>query len=109
MASAARGQATGAVLEFRTQGAFDVLLWAMAPGRGRSESRSGERRHTMLSPEENALITQTGPGTPGGELLRRYWQPAALSEELPPGGPPVAIRLLSEDLVLYRDESGRPG
>src|SRR6266542_2179994 len=59
--------------------------------------------------EQNELLTRVGPGTPGGELLRRYWTPAALSVELPPGGPPLAIRLLGEDLVLFRDESGQPG
>jgi len=63
----------------------------------------------MLTKEENDLLTQTGPGTPGGSLLRSYWQPAALSEELPPDGAPLRIRLLSEDLVLFRDDQGRPG
>lgn len=63
----------------------------------------------MLTKEISDLLTQTGPGTPGGELMRRYWQPAALSEELPPGGAPVPIRLLGEDLVLFRDDQGRPG
>ena len=63
----------------------------------------------MLSREENDLLTQTGPGTPGGELLRRYWQPVALAEELPEGGAPIPIRLLSEDLTLFRDEHGRIG
>jgi phenylpropionate dioxygenase-like ring-hydroxylating dioxygenase large terminal subunit len=41
--------------------------------------------------------------------MRRYWQPVALEAELPPGSPPVPVRLLSEDLVLFRDEQGRPG
>ncbi|HZT06222.1 MAG TPA: Rieske 2Fe-2S domain-containing protein, partial [Chloroflexota bacterium] len=63
----------------------------------------------MLTKEENDLLTQTGPGTPCGELMRRYWQPAALSEELPPGGAPVPVRLLGEDLVLFRDDAGHPG
>jgi phthalate 4,5-dioxygenase len=63
----------------------------------------------MLTKEENDLLTQTGPGTPCGELMRRYWQPVALAEELPPGGAPVPVRILSEDLVLFRDEAGRPG
>jgi phenylpropionate dioxygenase-like ring-hydroxylating dioxygenase large terminal subunit len=63
----------------------------------------------MLSKEQNALITRTGPGTPGGALLRRYWQPVALAEELPPGGAPLPVRILSEDLVLFRDEQGQPG
>jgi len=59
--------------------------------------------------EEHDLLTHTGPGTSCGELMRRYWQPAALSEELPQGGAPLAIRLLGEDLVLFRDDKGRPG
>jgi len=62
-----------------------------------------------MTREENQLLTETGPGTPCGALLRRYWQPAALSEEMPPGGAPVPIRLLGEDLVLFRDDRGRPG
>ncbi|HZT08696.1 MAG TPA: Rieske 2Fe-2S domain-containing protein [Chloroflexota bacterium] len=63
----------------------------------------------MLTQEENDRLTRVGPGTPGGEFMRRYWQPAALSEELPPGGAPVPVRLLGEDLVLFRDETGHPG
>lgn len=63
----------------------------------------------MLTQEENELLTRVGPGTPAGELLRRYWQPAALTEELPMGGPPLPVRLLGEDLVLFRDEQGRTG
>ncbi|HZT06846.1 MAG TPA: Rieske 2Fe-2S domain-containing protein [Chloroflexota bacterium] len=63
----------------------------------------------MLTREENELLTRTGPGTPGGELMRRYWQPVALEAELPPGSPPLPVRLLGEDLVLFRDEAGRPG
>lgn len=63
----------------------------------------------MLSVEDNKLITETGPGTPGGELFRRYWQPVALTEELPVGAPPLPVRLLSEDLTLFRDDQGRLG
>jgi phenylpropionate dioxygenase-like ring-hydroxylating dioxygenase large terminal subunit len=63
----------------------------------------------MMTKEENDLLTQTGPGTPCGELLRRYWQPVALAEELPPGGPPLPIKLLGEELVLFRDDQGRLG
>ena len=63
----------------------------------------------MLNAEDNQLITQAGPGTPGGELFRRYWQPLALSEELPEGAPPMPVRLMSEDLTLFRDENGRLG
>lgn len=63
----------------------------------------------MLNAEDNQMITQTGPGTPGGELFRRYWQPVALSEELPGGAAPMPVRLMSEDLTLFRDEQGRLG
>ncbi len=64
----------------------------------------------MLSKEDNALLTRTGLGTPMGELLRRYWIPAFLSEELPgPDCPPVQIKLMGEDLVAFRDTNGRIG
>ena len=63
----------------------------------------------MLSREENDLITQTGPGTPGGDLFRRYWQPVGLSEEIPAGGSPVSVKILGEELALFRDDSGKPG
>ena len=62
----------------------------------------------MLSKEENDLLTRTGASTPCGELMRRYWQPVALRDELPVGGAPVPVRLLGEELVLFRDEDGRP-
>ncbi len=62
----------------------------------------------MISAEENNLLTQTNPKTPAGELLRSYWQPVALAEELP-AGTPKAVRIMGEDLVLFRDDHGRPG
>ena len=63
----------------------------------------------MVDAQENQLLTEVGAGTAGGELLRRYWQPAALSEELDKDRPVVAVRLLGEDLVLFRDELGELG
>ncbi|HZT07576.1 MAG TPA: Rieske 2Fe-2S domain-containing protein [Chloroflexota bacterium] len=64
----------------------------------------------MLSKEQNQLLTQTDRGTPMGELMRRYWLPALLSEEIPaPDCPPVQVRLLGEDLVAFRDTNGRIG
>jgi phthalate 4,5-dioxygenase len=63
----------------------------------------------MLTKDENRLITLTGPGTPCGALMRCYWHPVALSDELPSGAAPVPIKILGEDLVLFRDERGRPG
>ena len=63
----------------------------------------------MLTKEQNDLLTQTGPGTPCGKLLRSYWQPIAASEEMPIGGDPLPIRIMSEDLVLFRDDQDRLG
>jgi hypothetical protein len=63
----------------------------------------------MISQEENSLLTQTGPGTPCGDLMRRYWQPVALTAELPAGANPMSVRILSEDSALFRDAQGRPG
>jgi phenylpropionate dioxygenase-like ring-hydroxylating dioxygenase large terminal subunit len=64
----------------------------------------------MVTRAQNELLTQTGPGTPVGQLFRRYWIPALLSEELPKAdGPPVRVKLLSERLVAFRDTRGRVG
>src|ERR687896_1709338 len=64
----------------------------------------------MLSQEDNETLTRVGPGTPMGNLLRRYWLPALLSTELPEADcPPVRVRLLGEDLVAFRDSAGKPG
>ena len=62
----------------------------------------------MLSREENELLTRTGPGTPMGRLVRRYWIPVLPSERLPrPDGPPLRVTLLSEKLVAFRDSNGQ--
>ena len=64
----------------------------------------------MLSLEENAYLTRTGPGTPMGELFRRFWLPVFLASELPEReGPPIRTRILNEDLVGYRDSNGTVG
>src|SRR6266545_547764 len=64
----------------------------------------------MLSREENEILTRVGASTPMGELIRRYWIPALLSEEIPaPDCPPIRVRLLGEDLVAFRDSQGRVG
>lgn len=63
----------------------------------------------MLSQEDNELITRVGPGTPLGNLFRRYWIPACLSEELKPGGAPLPVKLLGERLVAYRNKEGKIG
>jgi phenylpropionate dioxygenase-like ring-hydroxylating dioxygenase large terminal subunit len=64
----------------------------------------------MLSREDNELITRVGPGTPMGRLMREYWIPAPQSEDLPqPDGEPKRVRLLCEDLIAFRDSSGKVG
>lgn len=52
-------------------------------------------------------LTEVGPGTPMGELLRRYWHPVALGEDAT--HLPTAVRALGEDLILFRDRQGKPG
>ncbi len=64
----------------------------------------------MLTHEMNGFLTRTGPGTPMGELFRRYWIPALLDGELPERDcPPVRVKLLGEKLVAFRDTEGRIG
>src|SRR5947209_20486421 len=63
----------------------------------------------MLTREQNDLLTQTGPGTPGGKFLRNYWHPIATSDEMPRGGAPLPLTIMSEELVLFRDENDRLG
>jgi phthalate 4,5-dioxygenase len=70
----------------------------------------------MMSAEQNQLLTRVGAGTPGGNLLRRFWQPIALSDEFDAKISPETslrpvkpVRLLGQDFVLFRDESGRFG
>ncbi len=60
----------------------------------------------MLSHEENRLITEIEPGTSCGNVIRKHWQPAALTEELSENRPLKAVHLLGEELVLYRTENG---
>ena len=62
----------------------------------------------MLTKELNEKLTRVGPGTPGGELMRRYWHPVAASVEMEEN-PVKMVRLLGEDLVLYKDRSGNLG
>jgi len=63
----------------------------------------------MLTQSENELLTRVGPGTPAGELLRRYWHPIALAQDLSDESPTKFVRVMGEDLVLFRDKSGRTG
>src|SRR5688572_21524630 len=60
----------------------------------------------MISKEQNELMTRIGPGTPAGKLLRRYWQPVALVDEMQGERPVKAVRVFGENLVLYKTETG---
>lgn len=76
----------------------DAARWATQPYDGYVINRSLE---------EDAELTHVGPGTPCGEYLRRFWHPVAMSTQL--ADLPVAIRILGEDLVIFRDKGGRIG
>ena len=71
----------------------------------RGATYSGYR--TRRTPDHDTTLTHVGPGTPMGELMRRYWQPIARSADL--GKRPLRLTILGEDLVLFRDGSGRLG
>jgi len=63
----------------------------------------------MLTKEQNERLTRIGPGTPAGELLRRYWHPVSIAAELTDEAPTKCVRILGEDLVLFRDKKGNVG
>ncbi|RMA59952.1 phenylpropionate dioxygenase-like ring-hydroxylating dioxygenase large terminal subunit [Acidovorax sp. 100] len=64
----------------------------------------------MLSTKDNDTLCRVGPGTPMGVLMRRYWHPVCTSMQLPsPDAPPLRVRLLGEDYVVFRDTAGEVG
>ena len=63
----------------------------------------------MLTRDENEMLTRVGRGTPGGEFLRRYWHAVAAAGELTDEKPIKPVKLLGEELVVYRDKQGRYG
>jgi phthalate 4,5-dioxygenase oxygenase subunit len=64
----------------------------------------------MLSKEDNELLTRIGPGTATGDVMRQYWMPILISNELPhPDCDPIRVRLLGEALIAFRDSKGRVG
>lgn len=64
----------------------------------------------MLNSKDNETICRVGPGTPMGQLMRRYWHPVCTSAQLPaPDAPPLRVRLLGEDYVVFRDSAGDVG
>ena len=64
----------------------------------------------MMTPEENDLLCRVEGDAPMGQIMRRHWIAACLSEEVAePDGAPIKVRLLGEDLVVFRDSKGRVG
>ncbi len=63
--------------------------------------------YTLKPPRYNARLTEVGRGTPMGELLRRYWHPVGLASDA--GATPRPVKVLGEELILFRDGQGRPG
>ena len=63
--------------------------------------------YTLKEPTYNAKLTEVGRGTPMGELLRRYWHPVGLAADA--GATPRPVKVLGEELILFRDGQGRPG
>jgi phenylpropionate dioxygenase-like ring-hydroxylating dioxygenase large terminal subunit len=63
----------------------------------------------MISQEQNDFMTRVGPDKPAGKLLRRYWQPVALTDELEGKRPVRPVKLMGQHFVLFRDEHGKLG
>src|SRR5258707_13472156 len=63
----------------------------------------------MTTANEGAELTQVGPGTAMGQLMRQYWLPALMSSELERDGAPLRLMLLGERLIAFRDSAGRVG
>ena len=102
----------GHSLELRLIGAllYNLLAYnvdAPTPCSGFMGASARTPPQPMLRPDQQELLTRIGPGTRMGALLRRYWHPVAASSELAAGST-RAVRLLGEDLVLYRSATGRP-
>ena len=77
----------------------------MASARASGSPYDGYARRVTPAPDPE--LTPVGPGTPSGEYLRRFWQPVAFARDL--DGPPRRVRILGEDLVVFRDRSARVG
>src|SRR5438874_313786 len=113
--SSASSCALGEVMEALLNGQTgNVIAPAAVQARGNpaimggQEQTSWSRGTRLVNEELNEKLTRVGPGTPGGNLLRRYWHPIAATAELK-AEPTKRVRILAEDLVLYQDRSGRLG
>ncbi len=96
-------------------GGMTVRMLGRRPGRALKMNAPIQPKHDVAyggyhqtwQADPDGPLTQVGPGTPGGEYLRRFWQPVAIESDLK--DVPLALRILGEDLVLYRDLGGRTG
>ncbi len=79
----------------------------MSETKSRKAAKSSGGAYGRKPAQSNKLLTEVGPGKPLGELMRRYWHPVALSEKVT--DLPRKVRILGEDLVLFRDRAGRAG
>ena len=79
----------------------------MAPGERVPSRAYGAYHRDKTPPREDEELTRVGPGTPCGEYFRRFWHPVALAADL--DGVPLRLRILGEELVLFRDLGGRLG
>ena len=85
-----------------------AFVWSRLPRESKLRRKHAEQEtDTMLTAEQNELLTRVGPGTPCGDLMRRYWHPIAAVSELEGHKWNKRVRLLGEDLVLFRDKQGR--
>jgi phenylpropionate dioxygenase-like ring-hydroxylating dioxygenase large terminal subunit len=82
-----------------------IPIHAISPRAAQPVSRGSAYFHQPGHPEETLI--GVGKGTPAGEYLRRYWQPVGLSSEVTTR--PQLVKILGEELVLFRDKAGRPG
>src|SRR5262249_54025425 len=74
-----------------------------------AQLRAHRQEAVMTTAAEGTELTQVGPGTPMGELMRLYWMPALKASELERDGAPVRFMLLGEKLIAFRDTGGRVG
>src|SRR5260370_18103618 len=74
------------------------------------EDQVARRARTMLTQAQNERIGRIGPGTPMGNVFRRFWLPVCTSMQLPKAdSDPLRLRLLGEPLVAFRNSAGQPG
>ena len=72
-----------------------------------SEREAKAKANTSMTAATNERLTRVGAGTPGGELLRRFWQPLCPAAEITEANPKKRVRILGENLLVFQDAQGR--